>query len=189
MLRTRFRLALMVSALALSSAACGGDPFALQWVENPEEATVYALDRPEPHLRSGFNLFERRPVRIEEPAADGRWDFAVERRDGTLYFLPPRVMGIRNSRAGLSPMQGIPWEDIREAPSDSTLYIFNEPVEAERGTVYVIQTHEQTGSFGLRCVYYGKVEPVELDVERGALTFLFDVSPDCNNRDLVPPGS
>ncbi len=179
----------VILIVALGTAACGDDPFALRWTENPEEVTIQSLDRPGPQVRAGFNLFERTPVRIEAPQTGGRWDFALEREGETLRLLPPRTMGIQDSSAGISPMEGAQWDDIREAPRDTTAYTFDEPVPVRDGTIYVGRTHEQAGSFGRRCIYYGKLEPVVVDVERGALTFRFDVNPDCNNRSLVPPGS
>ena len=178
-----------VTAALLFASGCGSDPFAVRWTESPQEATIYSLDRPEPHLRSAFNLSARRAVRLEGADARGRWDFALERRDGRLYLVPPGAMGVRGSQAAISPVAGVPWEDVREAPSDTARFVSRAPVLLEAGTIYVVRTHEQLGSFGRTCVFYGKVEPLDIDLERGALTFLNDVSPDCNNRRLVPRGS
>ena len=62
-------------------------------------------------------------------------------------------------------------------------------VPAELGTIYVVRTHEQLGSYNRLCVYYGKLEPIEIDVTLGTFHFRHDTSPDCNNRSLVPPGT
>ncbi len=184
------RATLLLTGLAILSgmvAACGDDPFAIRWSENRQEATIYALDRPEPGLRSAFNLFERTPVKPEDPGIDGRWDFALERAGDRLRLVPPKALGHRDSRAGIVPMPGMEWEEVEEAPADTAVYVTDEPVDLEAGTLYIVRTHEQTGRFGQRCVFYGKVEPREVNAARGTFTFIFDVSPDCNNRNLVPP--
>jgi hypothetical protein len=36
-------------------------------------------------------------------------------------------------------------------------------------------------------VYYGKLEPLDKDLEQQSVTFQFDVSPVCNSRKLIPP--
>ncbi len=59
------------------------------------------------------------------------------------------------------------------------------PVEV--GQVYVIRTRQQAGFYGQLCVYYGKFEPLEQDPVAGTMSFLFDVSPVCNDRKLYPP--
>jgi hypothetical protein len=52
----------------------------------------------------------------------------------------------------------------------------------------VVQTTQVVGSFGQRCVFFAKLEPLVIDVAGGALTFLFDANPVCNDPRLVPPG-
>jgi len=76
---------------------------------------------------------------------------------------------------------------MRRAPSDTLLYVTDKPVPVELGTIYVVRTHEQIGSYGRICVYYGKLEPLEIDLQAGVLRFLQDTSPVCNNRSLLPP--
>ncbi len=186
---------LKFSAFVVIGALLAGcdDPFELRWEANPVETTLHALDADHVYSPSGFNLFERRRVVIESPTADGRWDFAVEREAGTLVLVPAGVMGTlvngRLSQAGIAPIPQTSFEDVREAPGDTLQYRTTEPVALELGTVYVIRTHQQGGRFGQRCLYYGKLEPLEIDLERGSVRFLHDVSPACNDRRLVPRGS
>ncbi len=167
-------------------AACGDDPFLLRWQENPQEAILFSLDRPELNNPSAFNMLSRARVVIEDPTAEGRWDFAVERRGDRMVLLPPRTLGL-NSLAAIVPFPGMEYADVRRAPTDTLLYITDEPVPVELGTIYVIRTHQQVTSFGSVCSYYGKVQPLEVDLLAGTLRFLHDTSPDCNNRSLVPP--
>ncbi len=184
----------LITVLAVAALLTGcDDPFEFRWEESPLESTLYSLDREELYTPSGYNLLERRAVVIESPTTEGRWDFALDRRDGAMYLLPPRSLNVivdgRPSRAGIAPIPQTTFEDVREAPADTLLYTTREPVPLELGTVYVIRTFEQGGRFGQRCFFYGKVEPLEIDLERGALLFKHDVSPVCNDRRLVPPGS
>lgn len=171
--------------VALFQTACGDDPFRLNWEANPQETTLFSLDRPELNRPSGFNMLERRSVIIEAPAAEGRWDFAVDRDDAGFVLVPPSVLGV-DSRAAIVPVPGAQWDDVVEAPRDTLAYIMDTPVAAEPGTVYVVRTHQQMDFFGRRCVFYGKVETVAMDDEQGVFRFRHDTNPECNNRRLVP---
>jgi hypothetical protein len=171
--------------LAVSAVACGDDPFRIAWPGVPTESTIFSLDREELNRAAGFNMLERRPVVVEAPGAEGRWDFALDREEGALVLLPPQRLGVE-SRAGISPVQGASWEDVREAPRDSLAFVTEASVPLAAGTVYIIRTHTQLDFFGRQCVFYGKMEVVEMDGDAGVLRFLHDTNPDCNNRRLVP---
>jgi len=173
--------------LALVAVGCGDDPFQIDWSENPLEAELFALDREELNRPSAFDMLQRRRVVVESAQSQGQWDFAVDRLDGQLVLLPPRALGV-DSRAGIAPVPGVTFEELRDAPADSALYVTREAVPVEYGMVYAVQTRQQTGRFGQRCRYYGKLEAVRIDQEAGVLIFLHDTSPECNSRRLVPPG-
>lgn len=186
----RWSMKILVIVLPLLGAlsACDDDPFAVPWEENPFESTLYALDRPELNRPSAFDMTRRARVIVEGPQAAGLWDFAVDRQDGNMVLLPPPVLGV-TSRAGIAAIPGVDYDDVREAPRDTTAFVTGEPVPVEVGTIYVVRTHEQTGSFGRRCVFFGRVEPLEVDLEAGVFRFRSDTSPECNNRRLVPSES
>lgn len=185
-----FRPALVLAALVGTSllAACGDDPFQFNWVENPREALLFSLDRDERNRPTAFEMLQGQRVVLESVGAAGLWDFALDTRDGALVFLPPRAVGVQ-SRAGIVEFPGLRFDELREAPSDTAAYVTREPVPVRLGSVYAVRTRQQSGAFGQACVYYGKVQPLEIDVENGTLLFRFDTSPDCNNPRLVPPGS
>lgn len=167
--------------------ACGNDPFLVRWEENPQEAVIYSLDRDEMNSPSGFDMLSRSPVVIENLQSAAGWDFALDREEGQMVLLPPTVLGVVGSRAGIVPLPATGYDDVQRAPADTSAYITDEPVPIALGTIYVVRTHERRGSFGRTCVYYGKVEPVEIDLDNGVFRFLQDTSPDCNNRSLIPP--
>lgn len=147
---------------------------------------LYSLARPELNIVSAFDFVGRRAVRIESPSAAGSWDLAVDTRDGDLVLLPPGELGVV-STARIAVLEGKSFEEVTQAPSDSTEYVVDEPVPFTFGNTYVVRTRQSVGSFGRRCVYYGKLEPVAKDVDFGSLSFVYDVSPVCNSRKLIPP--
>jgi len=179
-------LVLAIPFLA-GAMACGDDLFQFNWEENPDTAYLYSLARPELNLLSAFDFISRLPIRIESPNATGQWDMVLDTQGGKLVLLPPGAVGIPDSKARIIPMGDMEFEEVRRAPSDTTRYIGDEAVPVEIGHVYVIRTRQQTGSYGRSCVYYGKLEPLEQDPVAGTLSFMFDVSPVCNDRKLYPP--
>jgi hypothetical protein len=166
-------------------AGCADDPFAVEWQENPREAVLYSLARPDFNRPSAFEMLGGTSLALESPLVSGRWDFALDTRQGTLVLLPPRSLGVLSS-AAIAPLPNTDFFDVREAPADTLAFISRAPVPVQMGTTYVIRTHEQFGFFGQACVYYGKMTPLDPDPVNGVLRFRFDTSPECNNRSLVP---
>jgi hypothetical protein len=186
--KTATRIALFAVAAALSTGlgACGGDPFAINWAASPDTVLLYSLARPELNLSSGYNFFGRRAVRVESATATGSWDLALDTRGGDLVFLPPGALGV-GSRARVTALPGMRFDDVIDAPADTAVYSAVSPLPIEMGTVYVVRTGQSVGAFGRRCSYYAKLEPLVIDVDGGTLTFVFDVSPVCNSLRLIPP--
>lgn len=167
-------------------AACGADPFAFNWSDAPDTAVVYSLARPELNLPSAYNFFAGATLPVENPSATGNWDMALDTRGGELVLLPPGALGV-SSRARIAALQGLQLDDVMEAPTDSMVYSASVPVPVELGTIYVVRTAQRAGSFGTRCVYYAKMEPLTVDVANGTMTFREVTNPVCNDRSLVPP--
>ncbi len=185
--RSRGRCRLLVLGLLPALFACDDDLFRVDWREDPQTVLLYSLARPELNLLSAFDFVNRVPVRIESPDATGRWDLAVDTQDGDLVFLPPEAVGVTGSRARIIPMGPVAFDDLRMAPSDTTLYVGDRAVPIVLGHTYVIRTRQEYGFYGQPCVYYGKLEPLAKDLEAETVTFVFDVSPVCNSRKLYPP--
>jgi len=188
-LRCRARAPLALATLAwlvFGLTACGDDPFKIRWTIQPDTVLLYSLARPELNLLSGFSFINRIPVRIEAPNATGTWDVALDTRNGGLVLLPPGALGVE-SKARIAALPGATFAEVIEAPADTMLYEADEPVQVSMGTVYVVRTNQYVGSFGTRCVNYGKLEPLAVDADLGTLSFVFDGSPVCNDRKLIPP--
>ena len=172
----------------LGAASCGDDPFNIDWPENRDTVLLYSLARPEFNLVSGYNFNRRSRVRVEAAGAAGTWDVALGTEEDRLVLLPPAALGVSAS-ARIAPLSGIPFDDVRDAPTDTEAYVSDRSVPVAVGTIYVVQTNDIPGPFGQTCVYFAKLEPLNVDVERGELTFVFASSPICNDSRLVPPGS
>jgi hypothetical protein len=165
---------------------CDDDLFKIDWVENPDTALLYSLARPELNLLSAFNFLQRTPVPIESPSSTGQWDIVLDTQEGGLVLLPPGAVGVSGSRARIIPMEGMSYDEVREAPSDTTLYVGDAAVSVNMGSTYVIRTRQSRDLYGRVCVFYGKMSPLAMDPVLGTLSFVFDVSPECNSRRLYP---
>lgn len=184
--RRRALVVPLLAALGWTAMACGDDPFAIDWQSNPDTVVLFSLSRPEIGLASGFNFNSRVSVQIEAADATGQWDLAVDTRQGGLVFLPPTFFGIE-SRARIATLAGLRFDDVREAPLDSTAYVTDRPVPVQTGSVYVVQTDRGFDPFGRRCVFFAKLEPLDIDMGEQSVRFVFDNNPVCNDADLVPP--
>ena len=176
----------VVGLLGLALAGCNDDPFAIRWVENPTEQVLYALDREELNQFSAFDMIGRLRVVMEDPQTEGAWDFAIDRVNGEMVFLPPSLLGL-NSRAAIAAIPGTEYDEVQAAPADTLAYEMDQPVPIALGTVYVVRTRSVDAGFGRVCNFFGKVEPLEIDAVAGVVRIVQDTSPDCNNRSLVPP--
>lgn len=179
-------LAAVLSAVAVAAASCGDDPYAIDWTVDPDTVVLYALSRPEMNVPSGFDFYNRYSVVVEDANATGQWDMAVDSRGGQIVLLPPGALGVA-SKAQVAPLKGQTFDDVTKAPADTALYISRAPVPVELGTVYVWRSRQNFGYYGTSCVYYSKMEPLAMDPAGGTLTFVYDSSPACNDRSLIPP--
>ena len=178
----RFSLVLwLISSLLIG---CGrSDPFLIPWTESPTEKLIFALDRDELNRASAFSVFFETGVVIEDPVAEGNWDFAVERQGDQMVILPARALGVEGT-AAVVPLQGTTLTEVREAPRDTLLYISDQPIPVDLTTIYVVRSNERFER-GFACIYYGKIQPLEVDLEAGTFRFLHDGNPNCNNRSLT----
>jgi hypothetical protein len=170
----------------MGTAACDGDPFAFNWSDAPDTVLLYSLARPELNLVSAFDFKGRMPVRVEAATSTGRWDAAVDTKESQIVLVAPGYFGVIGT-ARIATLAGMTLDDVSQAPSDTLLYVADQPVPVLAGNVYIIKTNRSRGSFGSSCSYYAKLEPLDIDVPGGTLTFRYVANPVCNNRDLVPP--
>lgn len=186
--RGRSRVPALAAVLAMGvvgAAACGDDPFKIDWEVSPDTVLLYSLTVPELNRSSGFDFHNEVPVVLEQPGATGNWDMALTSDGSQFQLLPPGAMGI-SSKARVAPLTGVTFFELTEAPSDTSLYVSAQAVPVQAGTVYVWRTRQLRGAFGSVCVYYAKMEALEMDPDAGTLRFRYDSSPVCNDRSLIP---
>lgn len=172
--------------LVLAASGCGGNDSLLTWIASPDTVVLYSLARPELNLLSAFNFRERSTVRIETVGAGFSWDIALDTRGEQLVLLAPGALGVE-SRARVARLPGMTFDDVIEAPQDSLLYSETQPVALDLSSTYVVRTDTRLSRFGGDCVFYAKLQPLTIDVAEGSLEFVFDASPLCNDRKVVPP--
>ena len=182
---------MFASVCTLASTACGDNPFDLLWVASPTTGFVYSLARPELNLPTAYDLVFETQVQIQVAGATGTWDFAVDNVGDGLALLPPGVFGIESTAQITSVGSAIPFSEVARAPTDTTVYVSDEPMMMEMGTVYVMRTNRRAGAgrFGETCFFYVKLTPLAIDPEEGTLEFIFDRNPSCSDPELVPPPS
>ena len=174
--------------MSLGLTACGGtDPFDIGWTQSPDTVILFSLARPELNLPSAFDFHLGVSHVLEAPASTGQWDLVLDTQDGAMVFLLPQVLGIP-SEARIIELPGLTFDEVAEAPSDSTAYTIDDVVSVELGSVYVVRTHTGSDQFGFNCVFYAKMEALAVDLERGTLLFVYDANPLCGGTDLIAPG-
>ena len=167
-------------------AGCGDNIFEAKWtLPNVETVLLYSLARPELNLPSAFDFVNRRALEIQASEATGLWDVLLDTQDGELVFLPPGALNV-DSEAFLLKLPNMAFDDVVTAPKDTTLYSRDTPFSVEMGSVYVFRTHRGQDRFGFPCVFFGKLQPVDIQPAVGTVSFMYDVSTLCDNRGLVP---
>ena len=126
-------MALLVASV-LGVAACGENIFDVKWVNSKVQTVLlYSLTVPELNVPSGYDFVNRQPVEIQGAGATGFWDLLIDVQDGQLVFVPPGALGI-DSQVMVLAMPGTSFDEVLEAPEDSTLYTKDQPIPAEVGT-------------------------------------------------------
>jgi len=169
-------------------AACGGrDPFDIGWTQSPDTVLLFSLAHPDLNLPSAFDFHLGVSRIIEAPSSTGKWDVILDTQDAQFVFLLPEVLGIP-SEARMIELPGLTFDEVAEAPTDSTTYTIDDAVPVRLGSIYVIRTHVGSDQFGLNCFFYAKLEALEVDIQAGTLLFVYDANPLCGDKNLIAPG-
>ncbi len=187
-LARRATLGAAIPVLSLVLASCEAqDPFDIGWIQSPDTALLYSIARPELNRPSAFDFHLGVARIVESPNSTGLWDVVLDTRDDQLVFLLPADLGIE-SEARVLELPGQSFDDVAEAPADTTAYSREGPVALALGSVYVVRTHVGRDQFGFNCMFFGKMEALEINVATGTLLFVHDTNPLCGDRDLIAPG-
>jgi hypothetical protein len=178
----------LVPLLVLALVACD-DPYGPQWWSpTPQSVTMYSASRAEyVGLVSALDLATDpiRPIAIEAPGATGNWDVVLlDGPDGLQLASAEGFEGL-SSRAGIAVLEGTAFLDVRAAPRDTSAYTTG-PVLLRTGVVYIIRSRRASCGFAAG-VRYAKLQPVEIDRERGVFRAAIVRNPFCDDRALIPP--
>jgi hypothetical protein len=186
--RTLRSLRILPLAAVFMLAACD-DPFGPQlWNANPRELTLYSASRVEyTGMVSALDLASDpvAAIAIEAPGATGNWDVVLVDQGGTLALAPAGYFSGVSARSAIATIQNRAFIDVTEAPRDTAAYS-QAPVPLRTDVVYVIRSRRAACGFtaGYR---YAKVQPIEIDQQRGIFRFAIVRNPYCDDRALVPP--
>jgi hypothetical protein len=176
----------LVTVLVLT--ACD-DPFGPQlWDGTPVSMTLYSASRAEYiGLVSALDLVAQQatPVSIESPGALGNWDVVLLDGPDGLVLASASVFDGATRGARIAVLPNRAFIDVTEAPSDTAAYSPG-PVPLRTDAVYVIRSRHANCGFSAG-VRYAKVQPIEVDAQRGVFRFAVTRNPYCENRSLVPP--
>lgn len=182
-MRYRFTL-LLVAAAALG--ACDDDLSLGTWDATPDTIALFSLSRPDGlGFPSAYDFSARRVVEVETPGATGSWDVALADLSATLQLVPAGAFEGQVSRAGIATITGQSFDDLTEAPTDTSRFTA-QPVALQEGGVYVVRTRRVACGFST-AVHYAKILAVSVDPVGGIATFAVVANPLCNNRSFIPP--
>jgi hypothetical protein len=126
------------------------------------------------------------------------WDFVVRIRDGELMLVPAATVGVQGSRAGITRALEETFEGVREAPPQTAFLVDTVTVNGSEvpvvgavamrvGSVYAVRSREVPTGLGFSvCSYFGKLQPLDVDVAAGILRFQI-VANQCGDPRLVEP--
>ena len=170
---------------ALAVTACNDEIYLDRgWDAEVDTVTLFTVERAEYQgMAAAFDINARQTVRIEDPGATGRWDFALTGGvDGPLTLTPLGAFFDVASNAGVATVQDRTFEELESAPSDDDAFVTDTIVALADDVVYVIRSRVVNG-----CMNFAKVDPLAIDQTAGSLTFQVTANPSCNDRALVPP--
>lgn len=164
--------------LSLLLGACD-DPTGFGKAEIVEDTILLAVPDANPANAALPTALDITPVgltginggRFPERQTDAEsWDVALRLRNGQLVLAPPTAVGLTSPqlrRAGITEaVTDRTFETLTEAPQSSR-YVTDQPVVLRQGAVYVVRSRVTGGGFGGQCIYYAKLQPLELNVAAG----------------------
>lgn len=185
------RLSFLALAFAALIAACDdNDPFAPEpWGAAPDTVVLYAANLPEYQGRpAAFDAIYLDAIPLETAQGTVGWDFALLSTEDGLRLAPAGSFDGITSHAGIA-VESSGFEAVRSAPRDTAAYArtFSRPLRESE--VYIIRSRRHFDAYHRSCSVYAKIQPLDIDEERGRFAFTFVRNPNCNDRSLVPTRS
>lgn len=189
MRRPRF-VALALPLLALSAAlGMGGcdDPFSTDSIVSQDSLSLAAPSSAGNDLvPSALDMTSNPPnaTRWPDRLADANaWDLGVRQRNGQLVLLPVPATPVRLG-AGLRVAEDQNFERVSRAPRSRNEY-GDTAMVLQVGRVYQARSR-QYADFGVVCVRYAKLVPVEIDQAQGTVSLRISTEALCNDPRLNP---
>lgn len=182
------RLKRLIPLAVLVVAACD-DPYGpAVWDATPDTMMLFSASRAE-YLGFGSVLdITLQPVAalpLEAPSVTGNWDVALTDFEGGLALVPASAFAGLESRARIGVDSIRTFEQVTEAPRDTTEFGVD-PLPLREGDVYLVRSRRS--SCGISSGYrYGKLRAISINEEAGTFRFEIVVNPYCDNRSFVPP--
>ncbi|HEX7118888.1 MAG TPA: hypothetical protein VF212_08880 [Longimicrobiales bacterium] len=185
------KLPLMFLLVAPALAGCEDPLEPRPWSDEPTEAQLWSIDRPElMGLPSAFDFTLGRSIVLEDPDASANWDVALTDTEDGLAFTPAGAFPDIDSEPAVAVITGTSFEDLLEAPGDLDTYVRTEPVPLVAGGVYVVRSRRIGCSIFVGSGHmYSKLRVLELNPDEGTVRFEFVTNLNCNDRSFVPPES
>jgi hypothetical protein len=149
--------------------------------------TIFSLSRADLiDLPSAYDFVNHSALRVESAASAGRWDLALRHENGALALVTAAGFpGQTSSRAAIAPITNSSFDELAEAPSDTTHYTAG-PVVVQPGQVFAVRTRRADCAISLS-VRFAKMQVLEVDAAAGSVKFVAITNPFCNDRELIPP--
>lgn len=184
----RFRIAALALLLPLAPAlAACDDPFGgREPVLFVDTLTLAVPDADSLMVGSAIDLLRANlvvfPERVGDAFPEPSWDVALRRSGGQLLLRPmPTLEGRLGSR--ITTARTVDFEGAETAPENRDDY-GEVPVTLEQGRVYFVRTRT-FAQFGVRCVSYAKIQPLELRPTAGTARLAVVSNSECNDRRLT----
>jgi hypothetical protein len=177
---------LLLTAVVATTAACDDDLGLDEWSATPDTITLYSLSRPDLiNQPSAYDFINHVVLRVESPNSTGNWDVALREEGGQLALVPAAGFQGQVSRAALTVIPNLTFEELDEAPEDTARYATT-PFIVTPGQVLVVRTRRTACAFS-SAVRFGKIKIIDVNQTAGTVRFAAVVNPFCNDRSLVPP--
>jgi hypothetical protein len=141
-----------------------------------------ALDATVPGLPARVLGGTRHPERVDVR----HWDFVL-RRDGAEFFLyPAAALGLDslNSAAFAPAPGGASMDEIDRAPARSE-FVSAAPLRLQSGIASVLRTRVWPSPGGGPCHQFGKLQPIEMDLQAGTVRLEVATNPLCFDERLL----
>lgn len=179
--------AILLLTLALATG-CKDNFGPTLWSDSPDTVAIWSLSRPDfQGLPSAYDMVNSQRLAVEALGATGSWDFALVEEEGALKLMPSGAIKGLDSSAGIAPLPGRGFDELKELPGDTARYKRTSAVALEPGMVYAIRSRRYYPYSGAACSSFAKLEPVRIDAANGELLFRIVSNPNCNDRSMVPP--